>query len=534
MLELIREKAQSFGVKLAFGIIILVFVFWGVGNFNDRDYSNVVAVVNGEPILARQFELAYRDAEQSLLSQNPGLTRKDLEQQHLGRQVLRDLVTQAMLQQEADRAGIAASPQELRETAGKIRVFQDDQGNFDPAAYKRVLEAQRISPAQFERDMARDILRDKLFGLLTAGAWIDAGEARRRYDFLRQKRDVSYVFVPSSGYAPKGQPDPEEEAAFYEQRQERFRIPPKASVEYVLVRPASLAKAEELTESRLRGWYNANPGRFADAEGKSIPFENAREQARQGLAADLGAERVSETLDALIEANILGRPLGESAAAHGLAAAKTGMLDEAGLAQALGISAADARLILDLEPGAPLDTALEAGENYLVVRQIESEPASVLPLEKARERIAVEIGRQKADAAAMQAATAELAALAANAPAAKPAKALGIERGGSVPGFSPDAALADAIFNAEKGAWLPAAYAVISEKEGPGALLVRVDAIGPPDPAEWENIGTLMEEAARRERAAELFGIFMQSLAAKAKVEITNAALVERLDGAGE
>ena len=36
MLEYIRSNAQSFGVKLVFGVIILVFVFWGVGSFSDK------------------------------------------------------------------------------------------------------------------------------------------------------------------------------------------------------------------------------------------------------------------------------------------------------------------------------------------------------------------------------------------------------------------------------------------------------------------------------------------------------------------
>ena len=49
MLEYIRDKSQSLGVKLAFGLIILVFVFWGVGNFNDRSAGTLVAVVNGDP-----------------------------------------------------------------------------------------------------------------------------------------------------------------------------------------------------------------------------------------------------------------------------------------------------------------------------------------------------------------------------------------------------------------------------------------------------------------------------------------------------
>ena len=44
MLEYIRSNSQSLGVKLAFGLIILVFVFWGVGSMKDRGAGNVVAM----------------------------------------------------------------------------------------------------------------------------------------------------------------------------------------------------------------------------------------------------------------------------------------------------------------------------------------------------------------------------------------------------------------------------------------------------------------------------------------------------------
>ena len=62
MLDYIRSNAQSFGVKVAFAIIILVFMFWGVGSLTDGGSSNVVAKVNGEPITAQQFEQAYQRA----------------------------------------------------------------------------------------------------------------------------------------------------------------------------------------------------------------------------------------------------------------------------------------------------------------------------------------------------------------------------------------------------------------------------------------------------------------------------------------
>ena len=60
MLDYIRSNAQSFGVKVAFAIIILVFMFWGVGSLTDGGSSNVVAKVNGEAITAPQVEAAHQ------------------------------------------------------------------------------------------------------------------------------------------------------------------------------------------------------------------------------------------------------------------------------------------------------------------------------------------------------------------------------------------------------------------------------------------------------------------------------------------
>ena len=48
MLDGIRNNAQSWGVKIAFGIIILVFVFWGVGSYTGP--KGLVATVNGKKI----------------------------------------------------------------------------------------------------------------------------------------------------------------------------------------------------------------------------------------------------------------------------------------------------------------------------------------------------------------------------------------------------------------------------------------------------------------------------------------------------
>ena len=64
----------------------------------------------------------------------------------------------------------------------------------------------------------------------------------------------------------------------------------------------------------------------------------------------------------------------------------------------------------------------------------------------------------------------------------------------------------------------------------PGALLCRVDAVLPPDPQEWNTVRDLMANGVARERVDGLYQIFIQNLASKAKVEVLNTEIVDRVN----
>lgn len=638
MLEYIRTSAQSFGVKVAFGVIILVFVFWGVGNFNDRDYSNVVAVVNGQPILAQEFERAYRSAEEYLLRANPGLTREQLIRDHLGRTVLNDLIRQTLVLQEAERAGITVTPVELRQAVGKMRAFQDDKGRFDPEAYTRVLAAQRKSPAQYEKELADELLAGKIYALVTAPAWTDPDEPRRRYDFLRERRSVDYIFVPAARFTDKVKVTDAEAQAWYDGHKADFAIPARVNVAYVAVRPEELVRPESVSEADARAWYEGNQNHFEQPEqvraahilvplpqdadaaaeqeareaiakaagrlkageafakvadavnpegaagpggelgwitrGRTVPefeaaafalepgtvsepvrspfglhlilveeknpggvpeFEKVADEARKGVAFERGSDKLHDALDGLIEDNILNKPLAESAERHGLKAAESGFLDRDGLIRTLGVKPEGADALLGAGAGLPVDSALEAGDSYLVARIIATEPASTKPFAEVKDGIVKTLTEEKALADALASAQATRATLKNGPLGEAEAKSLGVreapamERGGTLADFAPDPALAEAIFADKPGDWLERVYSVTGP-QGPGALLCRVAAVLPPDGAEWESVSEALIEGVKREREDAVYAIFLQSLADGAKVEVVNSNLVDRVN----
>ena len=112
MLDGIRNNAQSWGVKIAFGIIILVFVFWGVGSYTGP--KGLVASVNGKNITEVEFQRAYAQMEDNIRRSAPNITPEVMEGLQLERRVLDQLIQEKLIEAEAERAGLAVSPFELR------------------------------------------------------------------------------------------------------------------------------------------------------------------------------------------------------------------------------------------------------------------------------------------------------------------------------------------------------------------------------------------------------------------------------------
>jgi len=59
MLQYMRERASSIMIKGILALIILAFIFLGIGNFRNRQNATA-AIVNGERITAREYQDSYQ------------------------------------------------------------------------------------------------------------------------------------------------------------------------------------------------------------------------------------------------------------------------------------------------------------------------------------------------------------------------------------------------------------------------------------------------------------------------------------------
>ncbi len=266
MLDFIRNSAQSMGVKVAFGLIILVFVFWGVGNMQSMNAASVVASVNGEYITAIDFERTYRQAYESVKAQNPQMTPTQINQMQLPQQVLETLVISNLLKQEAQRLDLSVSALELRSIIDKIPAFHNAEGKFDPEIYTRLATSQFPTVGAFEQNIRNSVLEEKLRKDVTVTATSLPSEARAFYDYTFEKRNIDYIFFDADA-AKDSIKAPTEDSlkATYESERSVYTLPAKSDVSYVRVSALDLGKPQDITEAAIKAYYDTNIADFSTA-----------------------------------------------------------------------------------------------------------------------------------------------------------------------------------------------------------------------------------------------------------------------------
>jgi peptidyl-prolyl cis-trans isomerase D len=294
MLDAIRQR-KSFIWGPAAILIAIVFVFWGVSGRETQ--LNRAATVNGEDIPASQVEAeVYRLTQNYRRMFGGQLPEGLLQPAQLRRQALENLITRAVLRQEAARAGVRATDAELRDFIVSVPAFQEG-GRFSPEAYRAAL-AQRednlATPAAFEAALREQLSVERVEQLLRGAVAVTDEEARQAYRAEKDRVSVQAVRVPARP-DPKATFSENELQAFYEAHQAQYRRPESVTVRYVKVAPEALAGQVTVTDEELKAAFEerkdelATPARVSarhilvkvdpGADDKAVEAARARAQA---------------------------------------------------------------------------------------------------------------------------------------------------------------------------------------------------------------------------------------------------------------
>jgi len=257
MLRFLRKGATSLYVKLFLVIIVIVFIFWGIGSFTS-ERKNLVAKVNGIPITLKEFQ-EYYNFQISRLKQTFGeLSSKDLAALKLKEQVLEELIKLKLLEDQAEKLKIKITPVEVTYAISQIPSFQEN-GKFNPTKYQYILRELGISPEFFEKLIKSDLIYQRLKFLLTAPVIVSESEIKEYLKYNKQTLEILEIDLPIKTCIQKVAFTEKNLENYYLAHRDLYKENEKVKLTYLLIPYEAKAK---VTEDEIKKYYEENIERF--------------------------------------------------------------------------------------------------------------------------------------------------------------------------------------------------------------------------------------------------------------------------------
>ncbi len=273
MLERIREGSQSPWAIGILGLIILSFIFAGVGGYMSNSASTAAATVNGDEITLDELERAYQN-ERARMEQQFGdafaTLASDTEYlRNFRSNILDRLIGETLIDQAAVELGLRVSDEQVKNAIISMNDFHVD-GQFNNDRYIALLRQAGFQPSNFRDFVRTDLIRRQLSQSLIGTEFALDSEAVTALKMREQTRDIRYLIVATSLFADKVDVSDQQVSDYYDANINQFDTEQKVSLEYVELTLEDVLKDISVSEQELAEYYQQNINSYRTEEERQV------------------------------------------------------------------------------------------------------------------------------------------------------------------------------------------------------------------------------------------------------------------------
>ena len=239
MLTSIGKFSKSFFVKLLVGIIILPFVFWGMGDVFRGGNQNVIASIDSEKVSTQEF-LNYLRRLNLKEEQIKNLPKTDLIEK-----ILSEYIGKRVMALEIEKLGITINDNSLRNIIKNDEIFFKN-NKFSRTEYEKFLIKSGVTAPLFEANIVEQEKRRQFLSSLSSGIVIPQILVKKEYRKENQIKTIKYIDLEK--YHSKNIPTAESKRALYERNKNVFFTEFK-SINYAEITPEKIAGNKEYDEN---------------------------------------------------------------------------------------------------------------------------------------------------------------------------------------------------------------------------------------------------------------------------------------------
>ena len=235
----IGKLSKSFFIKLLVGIIILPFVFWGMGDVFRGGNQNVVASIDSKKISTQEFINYLRQInlnEEQI---------KSLPKTNLVEQILSQYIGRKVMSLEIEKNGVFINDNSLRNIIKNDKLFYKD-NKFSRTEYEKFLIKSGITAPQFEANILEQEKRRQFLSSLAGGIVIPETLVKQEFKKENQTKTIRYIDLEK--YHAKNKPTEDDIKKLYERNKNIFVVEFK-SIQYAEIKPALITGNSEYNEA---------------------------------------------------------------------------------------------------------------------------------------------------------------------------------------------------------------------------------------------------------------------------------------------
>ena len=239
MLTSIGKFSKSFLIKILVGIIILPFIFWGMGDVFRGGNQNVIATIDSEKVSTKEF-VDYLRRLNLNQKQIENLPKTDLIEK-----ILSEYIGKRVMNLEIEKLGITVNDNSLRSIIKNDEQFFKN-GKFSRTEYEKFLIKSGITAPIFEKNIVEQEKRRQFLSSLSGGIVVPEELVKKEYKKENQIKKIKYINL--NKYHKKNIPSEESKKELFERNRNVFFTEFK-SIRFAEITPEKISGSNQFDKN---------------------------------------------------------------------------------------------------------------------------------------------------------------------------------------------------------------------------------------------------------------------------------------------
>ena len=240
MLNNIRNFSKTWFAKILLVIIVIPFVFWGMGGVFSGGNTNNIAKINNQSISTQDFMNHLNSSRITLETIKDNLNNNILEE------MLGELISKKMIQLEEQDLNLIISDKILKKRIKENENFLDENKKFSRTKYEKFLLSSNINVVDFETKLRNSELKKNLFSYIVGGIKSPTFLSNNTFKEQNKKLSLEYINLENV-YKKKDDFTMDEILKYIDKNKENLKEK-NISFNYSKVTPATLIGIDEYND----------------------------------------------------------------------------------------------------------------------------------------------------------------------------------------------------------------------------------------------------------------------------------------------